>query len=135
LHAFFRKLTDLRKTHATLRCDRFMGDAEVSDGIKELSWWDERGVELTQEDWDNQSGRVLILRRAGRSENGRLEITALMLNADSNRLEFKLPGPFPWRVLLDSGEPMLDPHAIDGQTYPIEGRGAVILVAEVDIPA
>lgn len=128
---FVGHLTKLRQEFPTLRCDKFLGSSEILEGLEEMSWWDERGVRLAPEDWDNQEGRVLILRRARRHDDGRIEITALMLNADANRLDFKLPGDFLWRVVIDSGEPDQPMRYLTEPTYPLAGRGAALLVAEI----
>jgi glycogen operon protein len=132
LSDFVARLAKIRKDYPTLRCSQYLGTTEVTSGLAEMSWWDERGVELSQEDWDNQEGRVLILRRAKRSDSGKIEITALLLNADANKLTFKLPGDYSWRVLIDSGVPDQEPRDVTENTYAIEGRAGVILVAELD---
>jgi isoamylase len=129
---FTARLIALRERFPTLRCGKFLSDTvDVARDLRELSWYDERGVQLSKEDWDNTSGRVLILRHAEKNSSGKVEITAVMLNADSNTLQFKLPGAYPWRVLIDSGNPTVAERAIEGETYEIVGRGAVILAAEI----
>jgi isoamylase len=129
---FTARLIALRKRFPTLRCAKFLSDTvDVAENLRELSWYDERGVQLSKEDWDNTNGRVLILRHAEKNSSGKVEITAVLLNADSNTLHFKLPGSYPWRVLIDSGNPSVTEHAIEGDTYEIAGRGAVIMAAEI----
>jgi glycogen operon protein len=129
---FTARLIALRKRVPTLRCAKFLSDtADVAQDLQELSWYDERGVRLSKEDWDNAEGRVLILRRAAKEPSGPLEITALMLNADSHTLHFKLPGDYPWRVLIDSADPAVEEQAIKGNVYEVAGRAAVIIVAEI----
>jgi glycogen operon protein len=131
LFAFASRLIALRKEYQTLRNAKYLGAAEVAPGIAEMSWWDERGVELAPSDWENHEGRVLVLRRA-KLIGDRIEITALMLNADPNKLDFKLPGALAWRVLIDSGHPEVQPRDITEETYAIEGRGAALIVAYLD---
>ena len=130
--AYVARLALLRRTYRTLRNDHFMGHAVVSEGLPELSWWDERGVQLSPQDWNNEEGRVLILQRAKKLENGKIEITALMQNADAEPLLFKLPDGLHWQVVVDSTNPELEPHLVEGRTYPIDGRGAVIMTAMLD---
>lgn len=141
---FVQRLTAIRKNYPTLRCNRFLSGIDeakdkdtkgVAGYIAELAWWDERGVELSHEDWENSEGRVLILRRAEKTAQGRVELTALMLNANNEALSFKLPGPFNWRILIDSGNPHMDEHVLEGSTYQLEGRAAAILAADLDTPA
>jgi glycogen operon protein len=134
LSDFVARLAKLRQQYVTLRRDRFMGDAEVAPGLAELNWWDERGVMLSPEDWDNPVGRVLIMRRAARRDDGKIEITAVMLNSDADDLDFHMPGEYPWQVVIDSCDPALQPRAVQNDSYRIGGRGAAIMVAEIDAP-
>jgi len=133
LAEFTARLTALRKRLPTLRCAKFLSDStDVAPDLQELSWYDERGVRLSKEDWDNPEGRALILRRAEKLASGAIEVTALMLNAAANPLPFKLPGAYPWRVLIDSGNPAVEEHALEGDTYEVAGRAAVIIAAEIE---
>jgi isoamylase len=129
---FAARLIALRKRLPTLRCGKFLSDTtDVGQDLQELSWYDERGVRLSKEDWDNAEGRVLILRRSEKQPSGPVAITALMLNADANTLHFKLPGDYPWRVLIDSADPAVSERPIVGNTYEVAGRAAVIIAAEI----
>jgi len=131
LMGFIGRLTELRRQYPTLCCDRYMSMDEIAPGITELSWWDERGVQLSPADWSNTEGRILILRRAERRPDGKLEVTALMLNADSNEIEFKLPGPFKWQLLYDTRDPALAPVVLETDHYKMEGRTVVLLATEI----
>jgi len=129
---FASRLVRLRRSHPTLRSRHFLGgETEVAPGVTDLSWWDERGVQLSPEDWANVEGRVLILRRAAKLANGTVEVTALMLNADQHDLTFKLPGELPWNVLIDSVNPANTSRELEDSHYAVGGHGAVILVAFV----
>jgi glycogen operon protein len=128
---FIRRLIDLRRRYPTLRCDRYLGTEELSAGLEELSWWDERGVQLAPEDWDNAEGRILILRRAERRQHGEVEITALMMNADSNQIIFQMPGAFEWQLHYDSFDPTIAPHPLTEDSYKMEGRTVALLTAMV----
>ena len=130
LSDFVARLADLRRQYETLRFTKFMGAEEVAPGIAQLTWWDERGVQLSPEDWDNKEGRILIMRRACRKENGTIEITALMMNASGEKITFKLPGEFPWQLLFDTTDPAILPRALEAQTYEVQDRTAVLLAAE-----
>jgi glycogen operon protein len=131
LSEFVARLVALRGRYETLRFDKFMGNQEIIPGVAQLDWWDERGVQLTPEDWANQQGRILIMRRAVRRTDGKVEITALMMNASPERINFKLPGEFPWQLMFDSSDPAIQPHALQAQTYEVADRTAALLVAEI----
>jgi glycogen operon protein len=128
---FIHRLIQLRRQYPTLRCDHYLGTSEIVPGLEEISWWDERGVQLSPEDWENSEGRILIARRAERRRDGVVEITALMLNADSNKIRFQLPGNFEWQLLYDSYDPGAPPRALGEDSLTMEGRTAVLLAAEV----
>jgi glycogen operon protein len=131
LSDFVARLTALRRQYKTLRFDKFMGNAEIAPGVAQLDWWDERGLRLSPEDWGNQQGRILIMRRAYRKEGGTVEVSALMMNASGEKIDFKLPGEFVWQLMFDTGDPAVQPHRLDGQLYPMQDRAAALLVAEL----
>jgi glycogen operon protein len=130
---FIGRLVKLRRQYPTLRCDRYLGTEELSGGLEELSWWDERGMPLSAEDWENREGRILIMRRAERQAEGQVEVTALMMNADANTIRFEMPGAFEWHVLYDSRDPAIGPHRLEEDGYEMEGRTVVLLAAEVRV--
>ena len=131
LMAVLAHLARLRRQYPTLRCDRYLGSEELATGLAELSWWDERGVELSPEDWDNHEGRILIARRAERRIDGTIEVTALMMNADSNAITFRMPGDFDWQLLYDSRGNDVASRRLESNTYDMEGRTVALLLAEV----
>jgi glycogen operon protein len=128
---FIHRLIQLRRQYPGLRCDHYLGTDEIAAGLEEVSWWDERGVQLSPEDWENSEGRILIARRAERRRDGAMEVTALMLNADSNKIVFHVPGNLEWQLLYDSFDPEIPPRALSEDSYEMEGRTVVLLVAEV----
>jgi isoamylase len=128
---FVVQLTELRRQYETLRFNKFMGNDEVLPGVSQLSWWDERGVQLSPEDWDNKQGRILIMRRALRKQDGNVEVTALMMNASGEKITYKLPGEFPWRLMFDTSDLAIQPHLLQAQTYDVQDRAAALLVAEI----
>jgi len=130
LAGFVGRLIGSRSRFLTLRDDLYFTAGEVAPGISRLSWWDERGVELAQPDWDNGEGRILGLRRAAVTTEGHIELTALLLNADARSVAFKLPGPFAWRLILDSANPEAAPGPVL-ESYEVADRGAVLLAADV----
>jgi isoamylase len=129
--AFLGKLARLRAAHPTLRNNKFLGNENVTADIAELSWWDERGVPLSQEDWDNNDGRILILRRATKKPDGRIEVTALMMNGSNDKATFKLPGALPWQLQYDTSDPATEPRILEGESYDIADRTAVLITAEI----
>jgi isoamylase len=131
LSAFVGRLVKARKDYDGLHHNHYLGDGEVAPGIREQSWWDERGQELAPSDWENAEARVLAARRAVRKADGTVEVTALLLNASSEPVDFQVPGDLPWRLVFDTARPEVDAQVLDGASYPVEDRAAVLLVAEI----
>ncbi len=137
---FTRRLIAIRRAWAALRPTHFMhATAELLPGIRDISWFDEQGHELSTEDWNNPEAHLLVLRRAARDgadPKGPVGVTLLLMNATSEDREFTLPEPSQaWRVLIDSADP-------DAAELPVEtpgvtvGHHAVMLLAlSLDTPS
>jgi pullulanase/glycogen debranching enzyme len=71
-------------------------------GIKDLAWYNERGVEFTQHDWYQHNRKSLsYLVSAGD------RLYMVIMNANANTLKWKLPNlkkSYKWNMLLDSSE-------------------------------
>ena len=90
---FVARLIEIRLGHTALRSRRFMhGQVEPAPGIKDISWFDQRGEPMTVEAWNNMDERVLTLRRADR-EGDRLNVLTLFLNPTGEAVTFRLPPP------------------------------------------
>ena len=135
LMRFTSRLIALRHAHPLLRANAFPYGETVADGLSDVEWWDERGMMLSPEDWDNPEGRALLMRRSRRLEDGRIEAVSLVLNASEDPLTFKLPPPPMTRtVLIDSAKPDEAPFDIDGD-YLVAPQGAALLHWIADAPA
>ncbi|MFN3522002.1 MAG: glycogen debranching protein GlgX [Phenylobacterium sp.] len=135
-----RELTDyvagliaLRRRYPILRSSQFLyGQSEIAPGVLDVDWFDERGLRLSPDDWDNAAGRALNMRRAHRREDGRVEVVSLLLNASESRLLFNLPPPVAHgRVLVDTAEPHIRERPTDGRVL-VADRAAVLIVAELE---
>ena len=93
-------------------------------------WFDERGLPLSPEDWQNNEGRALVLTLAA-EEAGHAERAAVLMNASDRPLEFKLPGETAWQLLVDSADLEAMPHLASGKTYRVLDRGAAILITNL----
>ena len=135
LMGFTSRLIALRHAHPLLRANAFPYGEAVAHGLSDVEWWDERGVMLSPEDWDNPEGRALLMRRSRRLEDGRVEAVSLVLNASEDPLTFKLPPPSTTRtVLIDSAKPDEEPFDIDDD-YLVAPQGAALLhwIAEAPV--
>ena len=135
LIAFTSRLIQLRKLSPTATASKYLhGEEGLLPALRDIDWLDERYIHLAPQDWSNREGRALVLRRAAKHAEGRIEITALMMNASDRPLPFQLPGPYSWRLLVDSADPGLAPRELKDSTYTVQDRAAVVIAAIVDAP-
>ncbi|HEX8555767.1 MAG TPA: glycogen debranching protein GlgX [Sphingomonas sp.] len=125
---FTARLTALRRRYPELRASAyFHGPDEKDDGLTGIEWWDERGEQLSPEDWHNPNGRALLMRRVGRGEDG-MEAVSLVMNASDAPLIFHLPPGDGTRVVaIDSAHPEQGEIAI-GDTYELAAHAAALIV-------
>ena len=131
---FVRRLIQLRKRYSLLRSSRYLYGEEVAEGLPDIDWWDERGMPLSQEDWENIHGRALVMRLARELDDGRLRIISLLMNSSHEALVFNLPPPSARRrLLIDSAHPELEEHEI-GDSYYLFPHAAALIWWEVPLP-
>lgn len=132
---FTARLVRLRDQHPTLRAAHFLrGDTEVVPGIKEVSWFDESGSEMTQETWDYTEGRLLALRRAQSQGEKRADLTLILINGTPDMHVFQLPQPaVAWRVRSDSSKPGAPEKAWPEASIEVEGHSVILLAASARV--
>jgi len=137
LRDFTATLIEIRRKHPVFQGLNFQhGRIEVAPGLSDIIWFDERGTDLSLEDWDNPNARLLGLRRAVRRKDGKLEIAILLFNSDDAPHEFQLPGPaLEYRVLVDTDAALRLEPALAGDRCGIAAFSAIALIAEVDAAA
>jgi glycogen operon protein len=125
---YVARLADLRRRFCVLRAPTFLyGQDTPGQGINDIEWWDERGQQLSADDWQNPEGRALMMRRASRNAAGELEVVSLLLNGSPDPVTFHLPPPHATRiVLIDSAKPDQGEVEIE-DTYEVAPQGAVLL--------
>jgi len=112
-----------------LRAGNFLyGEDTPAEGLKDIEWWDERGLQLTPEDWENTNGRALVMRRACEQESGEVQVISLLLNASEGPLTFHMPPPAEVErtVLIDSSKPEQGAILIK-DSYELPQQGAALL--------
>ncbi|KPP88768.1 glycogen debranching protein GlgX [Erythrobacter sp. HL-111] len=129
LTRFVARLAEMRRRHPVLRSAVFLhGNEEAAEGLPDIDWWDERGVHLEAEDWDNGEGRALLMRRAERQADGSVVAVSLLMNASEDPLTFHLPPPdVPRRLLIDSAHPDAAGNVEVRDTYLLKARAAALL--------
>ena len=136
LFDFTARLIALRQAHPVMRAATFLyGQDSPGFGVNDIEWWDERGQQLSADDWNNPEGRALAMRRAVLRDDGRVEALTLLLNASDDPVDFTLPAPSATReVLIDSAQPDREPFAI-GDDYGVQAHSAVLVCWIGDQPA
>jgi len=132
LSHFIARASAARRAHPTLRSASFLhGQDEPLPGIPDVSWFDERGEPLTPEGWHDPQGRLLVLRRAARTDAG-VEVSLLLLNGGEEDRAVTLPLPaLPWISVLDSAEPLAEERVVQTAIEALPRHSARLLVAIV----
>jgi glycogen operon protein len=118
----------------------FLGRKIRGSDIKDLSWFDPNGKEMTDEAWNAGFVRCLGMRLAGdvigeedeRGEPITGDTLLLLLNAHHEPIPFNLPAARDeqyWEILLDSASAQIPPASTMWApgTYPLQGRSMVVL--------
>jgi len=137
---FTRKLISLRNEHPLFRRRTYFRGREVRDAqMKDISWLNPDGAEMSDEDWARSSARSLGVLISGRGLSERDELgrpvedddVLLLLNAHDDSVAFTLPGAEGerWDALIDTGHPAFEGKRYGrGTTYPLAARALALLV-------
>jgi glycogen operon protein len=140
LFAFVRQLIELRNRHPLFRRRTFFRGRAVRDPeMKDISWLNTDGAEMSDEDWNKSFARSLGVMISGRGlterdELGRLvedDDLLLLLNAHDATIAFTMPGREGegWDAIVDtSHEGFEEKRYGRGSSYPLAGRSLVLLV-------
>jgi isoamylase len=119
---FVRRVFALRRSLATFRRRAHFTGERGSDGVRDLSWYDARGQELTSERWDTAT--VIAALYDGRpTGDGML---ALLLNAGAESREFTLPVERRWQIRLATATGFDDDAIVESSTT-VPARSLVLL--------
>jgi glycogen operon protein len=134
LTRFVGRVAELRRRYAVLHAETFLyGQNSPGHGVNDVEWWDERGQQLSPEDWQNPEGRALSMRRAVQCANGEVEAVNLLLNAGDTPIRFTLPGPYRDRKLLvDSARPDQAEEPIEDE-YELAPHAAALICSTYDL--
>ena len=139
LIAFTRQLLALRRDHPVLRSTRFRhGEPAGELGVKDVTWVNAGGGELTDGDWDDTNLHCFGLLLDGRArlssvrEPGDDEALLIVVNGWQDGVDFTLPehpGIAGWALLIDTNAPEeAGDHAI-GEAYTVTGRSVLVFRA------
>ena len=135
LRDFTARVLALRRRYPALRSEHFQhGRSEPVPGWPDASWFDERGLPLSAEDWSHPQGRLLGLRRVAPNRDGNgVDVLYLLFNADAIAHIFTLPAPHrPVRVLLDTASEGAAALAVTPGYCMVRPGSLVLLGASLD---
>ena len=145
LTQFVRRLAALRRRYPVLRQNRFLTarwNEEI--GVKDATWLDPSGKEMSQEQWQDRHARCLGLLLDGRAQptgvrqRGSEATLLLIANAYHDVVLFTLPklaGGRGWLRLIDTNSPDEDREAEEAarllsfnHQYEVTGRSLLLLL-------
>jgi glycogen operon protein len=129
--AWAARLAQLRRELVTLRSSRFLhAREEPAPGLRDSDWFDEQGRPMSVEAWHEAGRAHVALRRAARREDGRVEITLLLINGGAQARRFELPPPrLLWHLRLDSARPQVPEQPLADAAVDVPAHAAVLLSA------
>ena len=130
LTAFVGRLAEIRRDIPPIRSGRFLYGEPVREGVLDIEWWDERGMQLSEDDWRNAEGRALVMRRSQIDEDGRLRSVSLLLNSSHEDLDFRLPEQnLAHMVRIDSADADVRDLDLEADVYRVMSGAAVIITS------
>jgi glycogen operon protein len=140
LHEFTRRVIGIWKSQPVLqRRHFFQGRPLYGHGVKDVTWFDASGKEMTDDAWHSGWVRSFGVRWAGdmipgTDERGRQIIgdtLLLLFNAHHEKIPFQLPeakAPQVWDLLFDTADPD-EPSMYDTtiQVYDLQPRSMAVL--------
>ncbi len=142
LIGFTRKIAAIRRTFPILRRERFLtGSYNEALQIKELTWVNPDGTEMSAENWQDAAAKCVGLILDGRAQptgirkRGIDRTLMLIMNAHHDLVGFTLPqvtGGTGWLLLVDTNQLNLDglPRFDFGHGYGVTGRSLLLLELE-----
>jgi glycogen operon protein len=126
---FVRLLAQLRRLHAEFRRETFLKGAASRTGVKDVTWLNVRGTEMTQSEWQDANQRTLGIWFGERT--GSAEHLLLLVNASDSEHSFGLPAApadGPWICLFDTAAVSLTANSLGAaRSYALKSRSVVLL--------
>ncbi|MDB6060801.1 MAG: glycogen debranching enzyme GlgX [Verrucomicrobiaceae bacterium] len=135
LRDFVARMIALRKQLPLLRDKYFReGDTFIAGNFTAVCWFDERGVELEQQDWHNNAAHLLGLRRAHIDAEDRIEVVILLNNSDTENHTFVLPTPhFDFQVVMNTDNPANLTGIMQNNECMVAAHSMVLLTAQTEL--
>jgi isoamylase len=126
---FVQLLAQLRRLHSEFRRETFLKGAASRAAVKDVTWLNVRGGEMTQGEWHDANLRAL---GAWFGEHtGSVEHLLLLINSSDADVNFQLPqapDDAPWIRLFDTAEDGVTPRSLGAvRSYILQSRSVVLL--------
>jgi glycogen operon protein len=126
---FVQLLAQLRRLHAEFRRETFLKGAASRASVKDVTWLNGRGKEMTQADWQDSNLRTLGIWFGERT--GSVEHLLFLVNSADSAQSFALPaapGNGPWICLFDTARSGIVANSLgEIQNYEMAAHCAALL--------
>jgi glycogen operon protein len=134
---FVRKVVQIRQSQPVFERRRFFKGRPIR-GVKDISWLDPSGNDMTDEAWNAGFVKCIGVRLAGDQigdvdESGESifgETLLILMNAHHEPIRFTFPKHQPerhWERLLDTTDPGMEPSThTEDTTYDLQGRSLAV---------
>ena len=142
LLSFTAGLTRLRTKHPVFRRRRFFDGRPIRGGdeVRDIAWLTPAGHEMTQQDWDSEFGKCIMVFLNGEAlpepdaRGQRIVDDSFLLcfNAGESAVDFHTPAAeyaWDWTAVIDTAEPTgaTERSVQAGQPLAVAGRSLIIL--------
>jgi len=126
---FVRLLAQLRRRHIEFRRETFLKGTASRAGVKDVTWLNVRGTEMTQSEWQDANQRTLGIWFGEHA--GAVEHLLLLVNAADSEQPFVLPvapAHGPWICLFDTASENLAANSLGkAKNYALKSRSIALL--------
>jgi len=126
---FVRLLAQLRRRHIEFRRETFLKGTASRAGVKDVTWLNVRGTEMTQSEWQDANQRTLGIWFG--EQAGAVEHLLLLVNAADSEQPFVLPvapAHGPWICLFDTALEGLAANSLGmAKNYALKSRSVALL--------
>jgi isoamylase len=126
---FVQLLAQLRRRHVEFRRETFLKGAASRAGVKDVTWLNARGTEMTQADWRDASLQTLGIWFG--EQSGSVEHLLLLVNSANEVQSFMLPAApadGPWIRLFDTAHGAIGANSLgSAPSYELAAHCAALL--------
>ena len=126
---FVRLLARLRRLHVEFRRETFLKGAASRAGVKDVTWLNVRGTEMTQSEWQDSELRALGIWFGEHTSS--VEHFLLLMNSAGAEKIFALPAApadGPWICLFDTASEGIGANSLGAaQSYALKAHSAALL--------